>query len=211
MKLFKGIKFAALIALVMSIAVGCSSAPEKQGEDQVAVAQQAIADAKAANAEAKAAGAAWRDTDELIKAAEDALAAGDTGKAIQLANQARLQAENALKQKREEDARLAAQKAEAEQAAATPTMDSYTVSRGDSLWGISAKSDIYGNPYQWPLIYKANRNKIKDADLIYPGQQLDIERNASAADVDAAINHARTRGAWSLGVVEDSDMAYLSR
>lgn len=213
MKLFKGIKYAALIALVMSIAVGCSSTPEKEeGPDQHAVAQQAIDDAKAANAEAKAAGAAWRDTEELIKAAEEALAADDTGKAIQLANQARIQAENALKQKREEEARLAAQKAEMEQQAQqAPAMDTYTVSRGDSLWGISAKSDIYGNPYQWPLIYKANRSKIKDADLIYPGQQLDIERNASAAEVDAAINHARTRGAWSLGVVEDSDMAYLSR
>jgi len=211
MKLFKGIKFAALIALVMTIAVGCASTPKQDEPDPVAQAQQAIADAKAANAEAKAAGAAWRDTDKLIQAAEEALAAGDTGKAIQLANQARDQAIAALKQKREEEARLAAQKAEMEAAAAQPSMDSYTVARGDSLWGISARSDIYGNPYQWPLIYKANRNKIKDADLIYPGQQLDIERNASAADVDAAINHARTRGAWSLGVVEDSDMAYLSR
>ena len=83
--------------------------------------------------------------------------------------------------------------------------------RGDSLWGISGMSEIYGNPYQWPLIYKANRDKIKDADLIYPGQQFDIDRNASATAIDAAIQHARTRGAWSLGVVEDSDMAYLAR
>jgi len=208
MKLFKGIKFAALIALVLSIAVGCASTPQEPAEDPVATAQAAIADAKAANEEAKAAGAAWRDTDALIKAAEEALAAGDTGKAIQLANQARDQAINALKQKREEDARLSSQM---DQPAPEPEMGSYTVVRGDSLWGISGMSEIYGNPYQWPLIYKANRDKIKDADLIYPGQELAIERNASAADVDAAINHARTRGAWSLGVVEDSDMAYLAR
>jgi hypothetical protein len=211
MKLVKGIKFTALIALVLSLAVGCASTPEEEpAEDPVAMAQAAIAEAKAANAEAKAAGAAWRDTDDLIKAAEDALAADDTGKAIQLANQARDQALAALKQKREEEARLSAMQSQQPEPAPS-TMDSYTVSRGDSLWGISGRGDIYGNPYQWPLIYKANRSKIKDADLIYPGQQLDIERGASQADVDAAINHARTRGAWSLGVVEDSDMAYLAR
>jgi len=206
MKLFKGIKFAALIALVLSIAVGCASTPQQEpAEDPVAMAQAAIADAKNAQAEAKAAGAAWRDTDDLIAAAEKALEAGDTGKAIQLANQARDQAVNALKQKREEEARLSEMQTE------MAAMDSYTVVRGDSLWGISAMSDIYGNPYQWPLIYKANRDKIKDADLIYPGQQFDIDRSASAAAIDAAIQHARTRGAWSLGVVEDSDMAYLAR
>lgn len=89
--------------------------------------------------------------------------------------------------------------------------DSYTVMSGDNLWDISAKGDIYANPYQWPLIYKANRSQIKDADLIYSGQVLDIDRNASSSDVDAAIEHAKSRGAWSLGVVEDSDTAYLNQ
>ncbi len=88
--------------------------------------------------------------------------------------------------------------------------DSYSVVRGDHLWGISSKPAIYGNPYQWPLIFKANRDKIKDADLIQPGQVLSINRNASAAEVDAAVRHAKTRGAWTLGVVEESDKKYLS-
>lgn len=87
----------------------------------------------------------------------------------------------------------------------------YSVERGDSLWRISGKDEIYGNPYQWPLIYKANRDQIKDADLIYPGQQLDIDRAASSADIEAAIHHAKTRGAWSIGVVEASDLAYLAK
>lgn len=204
MKLFKGFKITALIALVLSIAVGCASTPEPEPvEDQTVVAQRAIADAKAANDKAKAAGAAWRDTDELIKQAEEALKAGDTGKAIQLANQARRQAENALRQHQAEMAKMEQPKPMA--------TDSYTVVSGDTLWGISAKSEIYGNPYQWPLIYKANRSQIQDADLIFPGQNLAIQRDASAADIDAAVNHARTRGAWSLGVVEASDEAYLAR
>jgi len=89
--------------------------------------------------------------------------------------------------------------------------DTYEVQRGDHLWGISSQPRIYGNPYAWPLIYKANSAKIKDADLIYPGQNFDINRGASTADVDAAIRHAKTRGAWKLGVTEESDKAYLSR
>ncbi|MDH5601565.1 MAG: LysM peptidoglycan-binding domain-containing protein [Gammaproteobacteria bacterium] len=86
---------------------------------------------------------------------------------------------------------------------------SYEVNKGDSLWGISDKS--YGNAYKWPLIYKANSDKIKDADLIYPGQVFDINSNPSDADSAAAINHAKTRGSWSIGVTEESDTAYLAQ
>jgi hypothetical protein len=93
--------------------------------------------------------------------------------------------------------------------AQAPADDSYTVMRGDHLWGISAKGSIYGDPYQWPLIYRANRDRIEDADLIHPGQVLTIRRGVSSADVDAAVRHARNRGAWSIGVVEESDRAYL--
>jgi len=87
----------------------------------------------------------------------------------------------------------------------------YEVVRGDNLWNIAGKSEIYGNPYQWPLIYKNNSAKIKDADLIYPGQNFDIENNPSAGDVDAAVKHAKSRGSWSIGAVEQSDKDYLSR
>lgn len=89
------------------------------------------------------------------------------------------------------------------------SMTSYEVNQGDHLWGISGQS--YGNPYKWPLIYKANSDKIKDADLIYPGQVFDIESDPSDADSAAAINHAKTRGSWSIGVTEDSDSAYLAQ
>jgi nucleoid-associated protein YgaU len=85
----------------------------------------------------------------------------------------------------------------------------YEVVRGDSLWSISGQSGVYNNPYQWPLIYKANRDQIKDADLIYPGQNFTVDMNPSAAEVERAVDHARNRGAWSIGVVEESDRAYL--
>ena len=88
---------------------------------------------------------------------------------------------------------------------------SYEVMRGDNLWDISAKDSVYGNPYQWPLIYKNNSGKIKDADLIYAGQVLDVDTNPSSAAVSAAVNHAKTRGSWSLGASEASDQSYLAQ
>jgi LysM repeat protein len=93
--------------------------------------------------------------------------------------------------------------------APAPESSSYEVNQGDHLWGISGSS--YGNPYKWPLIYKANSDKIKDADLIYPGQVFEIDSNPSDADSAAAINHAKTRGSWSIGVTEESDKAYLAQ
>lgn len=87
----------------------------------------------------------------------------------------------------------------------------YTVMRGDSLWRIAARSDVYSDPYQWPLIYRANADQISDADLIYPDQRLNIISHPMRGDVDAAVMHARNRGAWSLGMTEESDRRYLGR
>ncbi|MCP5064561.1 MAG: LysM peptidoglycan-binding domain-containing protein [Ignavibacteriae bacterium] len=50
----------------------------------------------------------------------------------------------------------------------------YNVVRGDHLWGISKKSDHYGNGHAWPIIYNANRDQIKNPDLIYPDQTLTV-------------------------------------
>ena len=92
-----------------------------------------------------------------------------------------------------------------------PTTMNYEVEKGDNLWDISGKPSVYADPYQWPLIYKANSDQIEDADLIYPGQVLTVDTAPSSSDVDAAIQHAKTRGSWSLGVVEESDKAFLAQ
>lgn len=55
-----------------------------------------------------------------------------------------------------------------------PTEWSYTVVKGDCLWNIAKKKDYYGNGFAWPKIYKANRDKIKNPDLIYPAQVFTI-------------------------------------
>ena len=87
----------------------------------------------------------------------------------------------------------------------------YVVQKGDHLWGISAKPAVYGDPYQWPLLYKRNRDEIYDPDLIYPGQVLQIERNLSQTQINIAVNHAKTRGAWVLGEIEATDIQYLRK
>lgn len=61
--------------------------------------------------------------------------------------------------------------------AATPKTNpknkgTYVVKRGDTLWAIAKK--YYGNGAQYPKIYNANRNIIKNPNLIYPGQKLVI-------------------------------------
>lgn len=52
----------------------------------------------------------------------------------------------------------------------------YTVVKGDYLWKIAKKSEFYGNGFAWPVIYNANRDQIKNPDLIYPKQEFKIPR-----------------------------------
>ena len=87
----------------------------------------------------------------------------------------------------------------------------WTVQLGDHLWGISSHPKVYNDPHRWPLLYKTNRHQLKDADLLQPGQVLDIDRDHSASEIQRAIQHAKTRGPWVLGIVELSDIEYLSR
>ena len=63
----------------------------------------------------------------------------------------------------------------------------YTVVKGDCLWKISGKKEIYGNPRLWPALWEANKTvslapsapkrtptTIKNPNLIYPGQMLKV-------------------------------------
>jgi len=210
MKLNNKIKHLAVVLLTATMAVGCASqqkqdTPPASAEQGPSASSVAIANAKAAMKKASSLGYLWRDTGKILKKAEAAAAKGNEDEAVKLANSARSQAEMAVKQYYLE------QGMDRSVPSAEGSSSSYNVSKGDSLWGIAGKDQIYANPYQWPLIYKANSDKIKDADLIYPGQEFDIDTNPSDADVSSAVSHAKTRGAWSIGAVEESDKAYLSK
>jgi nucleoid-associated protein YgaU len=60
--------------------------------------------------------------------------------------------------------------------ATTPTTSdverSYTVVAGDTLSKIAKRE--YGDASQWKRIYEANKDTIKNPDLIYPGQTFRI-------------------------------------
>jgi nucleoid-associated protein YgaU len=57
-----------------------------------------------------------------------------------------------------------------------PTQESkvayYVINKGDSLSAIA--KHYYGNAMEYPRIFDANREVIKDPDLIYPGQKIRI-------------------------------------
>ena len=99
-------------------------------------------------------------------------------------------------------------------APASPTIskggkNTYTVNRKDNLWDIAAKPEIYGNSDMWPLLWKANKDKIKRPDDIPSGLSLVIDRGASSEAVAAAIKYSKLRGAPSLGPVDAFDQKYL--
>jgi len=54
---------------------------------------------------------------------------------------------------------------------------SWEIYKGECLWTISSYPEIYNDPFQWPKIYRANTDQIKDPDLIYPNQILRIPRD----------------------------------
>ncbi len=67
------------------------------------------------------------------------------------------------------------EKVDLEIAGGKPT--THRVVKGECLWYIAGYDHIYGNPLQWPIIYKANTDRIKNPDLIYPGQVFVIPRD----------------------------------
>lgn len=207
-------KHLGVAALALGMAVGCATTQQPQGQaesdacdpEMLAEVDASIQDAQSRNREARSMGAEWREAGDLIREAEAARDDCEIGDALAAAHEAKGAADEAIAAYRDQ------------QSAQTEPMDTqsdqeqdrrYTVSRGDTLWGISGSSVGYDDPYQWPLIYRENTDKIDDPDLIYPGQELMIEARPSSMEVEAAVEHARTRGAWSVGRSEASDQRYL--
>jgi nucleoid-associated protein YgaU len=53
-------------------------------------------------------------------------------------------------------------------AVVVPKLATITVSRGDSLWRISRRA--FGDGTHYAVVFKANREQIRNPNLIYPGQ-----------------------------------------
>jgi len=101
--------------------------------------------------------------------------------AIMLLNSVMIDVEKAAEEKRlEEERKAALQKKDADSADGAETKKEksaeyvvrYNPASRDCLWRIAQR--MYKDARKWPLIYIANRDKIKDPDLIFPGQKLVI-------------------------------------
>jgi nucleoid-associated protein YgaU len=64
--------------------------------------------------------------------------------------------------------RIAEKTKERRDAVVIPRIDTRLIVRGDNLWRISEAK--YGLGQRYTVIFGANRDKIRNPDLIYPGQ-----------------------------------------
>lgn len=75
--------------------------------------------------------------------------------------------------KREDQTTLQAASHAADQAGTAATV--ITVQPGSTLWAIA--NDHYGDGVQYVRVYDANRDRIRDPNLIYPGQVFSLPEN----------------------------------
>ena len=61
--------------------------------------------------------------------------------------------------------------------------DTYVVQKGESLWSIAAKPEIYGKATKWRRIFDANRELLKSPDRLRPGMTLKIPRGEDAGSM----------------------------
>lgn len=69
----------------------------------------------------------------------------------------------------------------------------HRVARGESLWSIAARPEVYANGFLWPLIWDANRDRIPDPNVLRQGQSLRIRPNPTVDEVVQAVETARAR------------------
>jgi tetratricopeptide (TPR) repeat protein len=62
----------------------------------------------------------------------------------------------------------------------------------DCFWNIAGRTWVYGNPYRWPVLYRANKKKLpdpKNPNIIEPGTVIDIP----------SLNGEKRSGLWDPG------------
>lgn len=100
-----------------------------------------------------------------LQQAQDKLAAGDSGSAFLLLQElnTRLQTETR----------------------------SYVVQENESLWHVAGQQEVYGNSYLWPLVWQANKNKVRQPDQLYKGLRLTIPAHPTLQEVSDALAYSK--------------------
>lgn len=86
--------------------------------------------------------------------------------------------------------------------------DSHTVKPGDTLWGISGL--FLKSPWRWPELWGMNLAEIKNPHLIYPGQQLFLEKSNGRARLSLGPAGAGSEGIQTVRVTPRSRSASLA-
>ena len=136
------------------------------------------------------------------KAAEEKRQA-EIQRQLELQRQAELKQQRAARQrvvKKKQQKKVQVQVKKAPTVEAKPKLVSKVeVRSGEDLAKIAARKEVYADPYLWPLIYKANRDQIKDPTKIFAGQTLVVPRDKSRDEADAARREAREAKLFDLG------------
>lgn len=69
----------------------------------------------------------------------------------------------------------------------------HTVMRGETLPQIAGQPEVYNDQTLWPLLYRANRDQIRDPGHIRTGQALRIPRNVSRDEIAEARRYGQEK------------------
>lgn len=111
-----------------------------------------------------------------VKQAEDAIAANDGPGAFEITQALSEELRNSVKR--------------------------HKVGKGESLWTISARPDIYANPFLWPLIWQSNKDTVKNPSNLRAGQELKIRPNPTINEVVDAVTYAREHTGTRINIGE---------